>query len=69
MPVDDTTLAVLSDIAIHLLLGLLTRELEIGSEEMLGINPSARYAVDSDIIQEQKIGSYDGPAFAILLLG
>ena len=53
MSVYNTTLSILGDIAVYLLLGLLAWKLEVGSKEMLGIDPSARHAVNSDIIQEQ----------------
>ena len=66
--VDDAALAVLCDISVHLLLGLLSRELEVGSEKVLGINPSARNTVNPDIIQEKKVGGDDGSSFAVLLL-
>ena len=65
----DTALSVLCNIAVYLLLSLLAWEFKVGPEEMLGINPCARNAVDSYIIQKQQVWSDDGSAFAVLLLG
>ena len=52
MAVDDSPLSILGDIAVYLLLGLLARELKIGTEEVFGVNPRAWNTIDSDIVQE-----------------
>ena len=53
MPVHYGTLSILCDITVNLLLGLLSRELQIGPEEVLRLNPRTRYSIDADIIQEE----------------
>ncbi|SUZ71061.1 uncharacterized protein METZ01_LOCUS23915, partial [marine metagenome] len=45
--VDYGTLTVFGDVSVYLLLGLLLGEPEIGAEEVLGIDPRTRDAVDS----------------------
>ncbi|SVB16832.1 uncharacterized protein METZ01_LOCUS169686, partial [marine metagenome] len=67
VPVDYGPLPILGDIPVNLLLGLLPRKLEIGTEEVLGVYPRAWHPVDSDIVEHQQVGSDDCPPLTHLL--
>ena len=68
VPVDYGSLPVLCNVSVDLFLGLLTRELEISAEEVLGVYPRARHAIDSDIVEQKQVWGDDGSALGDLLL-
>ena len=68
MPVDYGPLSILGDVSVDLFLGLLAWELEVGAEEVLGVYPRARHAIDSDIVEKKQVWGYDGSTLSDLLL-
>ena len=68
MAIHYGSLTVLSDVSVYLFLGFLLGEFEIGTEEVLGIDPRTRDTVDSHIVQKEQVGCDDGSALTHLLL-
>ena len=55
------------DVTLHLLLHLLSLEVNVRTVEVLGIDPCDGLAVDRDIVQEEEVRRSNWPAVSLLL--